>query len=223
MLPRFHLLQAKAHVIHVHDSSNGVMTGIVCLENRSARLLSTPCPPDHLHQGLNRALTCTVVGDLEGCIGIDDANESDIGEVMTFGDHLSSYEQLCLVLSYRIEVFHHASRMINRIPVDPDEFLSRKKALDFLFQPFRAEPMGGEGRMITGGAAFRLHSLPAAVMASKPVRFLMVGETHAAMVAMRDVSADFAKDEIRKSSSIEEKKCLVSPRNRFDNRFTEGS
>ena len=72
------------------------MAGVEGLDDDPARLIAPPAPARHLRQDLEGPLGGPEVGDVQRCIGGDDADERNLREVVSLGDHLRADEDVDL-------------------------------------------------------------------------------------------------------------------------------
>lgn len=83
------LFEKKLPVVRGRSEDRRVL-GPVGLDDDATGFVGTTRTAAHLLEQLERALGCAKVGKLERGVGIDDANERDIGKVETLRDHLGA-------------------------------------------------------------------------------------------------------------------------------------
>ena len=76
-----------------HGLDGGVV-GLVGLHDGAPRPISSPGAPDRLGQQLPGALGGTLVGQVEGDVGRDDAHQRDLGDVEALGHEAGAHEHV---------------------------------------------------------------------------------------------------------------------------------
>ena len=103
------------------------------------------------------------VGQVQGCIGADDADEGDVGKMQTLGEDLRAGEDVDFAFA---EIPQDAVVVgaFHRVAIDAGDFGVREFSGDFLFEALRAEANHNHS-FAAEGAFFGDEGLRAAVMA----------------------------------------------------------
>ena len=107
------------------------MVGIHRLQQHAAGLLPPARPPGDLGQQLESALRSPEVRPSQPGVGIDNADQGDIGDVVAFGDHLGTDEQIALAGAKSSQDRFVAAARLDRIPVQPGNPRFRKVRRQF--------------------------------------------------------------------------------------------
>ncbi len=95
-LAQFDFLFVEAEVIVLAGELNRFLVRRESLDDDLAFDVATTRTAGNLHKELEGAFAGAKVGHVEGHVGVDDADERDVGEVQTFGDHLRADEDIDL-------------------------------------------------------------------------------------------------------------------------------
>ena len=104
-----------------------------------AQQLPTASAAGDLGKQLKCAFASTVIRNVETKVGVEDANESDVREMQTFGDHLRADHDIVLP---RLEIIERVLELIltaHDVSVDTCDFGVAKDFFEDAFNTFGAE------------------------------------------------------------------------------------
>ena len=113
------------------------------LQKADAAPLLAAGAADHLMQQLERALGRARIAIAEAEIGIDDADQIELGEMMALGDQLRADDDVEAALRHVVEFLAQALHRFHQIARQHQDARAGKQLGRFLFQPLDA---GADGR-----------------------------------------------------------------------------
>jgi hypothetical protein len=83
-------IRVETFIVVFLRPADGVMVGVESLDDDASRLISPPAPARHLCQDLEGSLCRPEVRDVQGGVGGKDADQCDLREIVSLGDHLGA-------------------------------------------------------------------------------------------------------------------------------------
>lgn len=150
------------------------------------------------------------VRDVEQGIGIEYANDRNVVEVKSFGNHLGAYENIRFVVGKpRYDVIVLPPR-IGCVKIHTQDGSLREKSADVFLHLLCACTDAGESCLVACWTPLWYVDGMTAVMADENVLSLVIGEGNIAMGASRHPSALLALDEAGKATAILKENNLFS-------------
>lgn len=102
-LPESDLLGIEGVKVVIEGAGDSIVLGRVGLNQHPPRQITAAGPSRHLGEEGEGPFGGTEVGKIESEIGIDDADEGDAGEIVSFGNHLRADEDVDLSRQHRFD------------------------------------------------------------------------------------------------------------------------
>ncbi len=166
--------------------------------------VSTTGAAGDLGEELEGALTSAEVGGVEGEVGIEDADECDVGEVEAFGDHLGAEEDVDL---FGTEVAKGVAESVfsaGGVGVEARDLGGGEDLAENDFGFFGAVSLLANCGIVAVGAGAGDDGLVAADVADEAFFGAVVGEGDGAVVALDDVAAGWALEGAGEAAAVEE-------------------
>ena len=171
------------------------MLGLMGLQIAAADAGIASGAADHLMQELKGALGGARIAVAQAEIGIDDADEVELGEVMALGDELRADDDVETAGGDIVEFLAQPLHGGDEVAGEHQDARLRKQRAHLLFQALDAGTDGGEGirrlairtdrRMRHGEAAMMADELAAEAVIDQPGVAVRAGEAEAAGAAQR--------------------------------------
>jgi hypothetical protein len=200
-----------------------VEAGIESLDEDPSRFCAASAPSRYLGQDLEGPFGGPEIRKVQRGVGGDDADQRDIGEIMTLGDHLGADEDIDPAAVEVPEYPFHVSPSGGCIAVHPGDAGIRKALLHLHFDPFRSRPVTPETAAPAFGTADSGLCRVVAVVAFQEVFGSMEGEGDVAVRAGKSVTAVRTEEESMESPAIKKEKGLLSPFQGFTDRVDQGA
>ena len=166
-----------------------MVVGAVGLHQHPAGPVAPPGPAGHLRHELEGPLGGAEVGHVQRRVGVDHADQRDVGEVEPLGDHLRAEQDPHLARPEGREHLLVAARRPHRVGVHPPHDVVGERRLDLALEPLGADAavveVGGAAVGAGGGSV----ALGVAGVADQEPAALVVGQRHVAGVALHDLAA----------------------------------
>src|SRR5262245_25612117 len=120
-LPRGKLGGGEAGVVVVDGGEDGVVVGRKGLDENAAPFFAAAGAAGDLSNQLKCPLGGSQVAKMECCVGVDDADEGDIGKIEPLGDHLRAEQDFGLAGAKTGQGSLVAAGLLHRVAVHPDE------------------------------------------------------------------------------------------------------
>ncbi len=174
----------------------------------AAALLATGAA-DHLMQKLERALGGARVAVAEAEIGIDDADQIELGKVMAFRHKLRADDEIESPLCHVVELGAQALDRFHQVARQHQDAGAGKQFGRFLLQPLDAGADGREGigRVAVRALRWRRHG-ETAMMADQPLAKAMIDQPGIAIRALQAEAAGAAERERRVAAAVQEQQRL---------------
>ena len=121
-------LLGKAHVVVSFGGANRRMVRTEGLHVNAAALFAAAGAPRDLRDQLKRAFRGPEIGQVQCRIGVDHADQRDVGEVQPFSDHLSAQQHLDFAATKSRERFLVAAGFAHRVGVHPQASGARNRS-----------------------------------------------------------------------------------------------
>ena len=158
----------------------------------------------HLSDQLKRALGGSEIGEVQGTVGVDHANQQHVGKVEPFRDHLCAQEDVDLSAAECREHFLVAARLAHRVAIHPCDGGIAESSFHFRFQSLGPEPSVADPVEPTGGAPGRCRDGVITVMAHRFAAIPVVSQRHVTIGTGNHVSARRALNGGGKPTSIQQ-------------------
>ena len=162
-------LQGERFVKVLGRQGDAGMFGSERLDENVAPFVTTPGSPGNLCQQLKGAFGRTEVRHVETDVGIDNADQRNVREVESLGDHLRAEQDVNRSGTERVEHALMAARLGHRVRIHASTDVIRKLLFDFLLEFFSAEPLVFDGGFVALRAWADRRRLEAAMMADECV------------------------------------------------------
>ena len=176
------------------------MLGLVRLQKADAAALLAAGAADHLMQQLERALGRARIAVAEPEIGVDDADQIELGEMMALGDQLRADDDVEAALRHVVELLPQALHRFHQVARQHQDARAGKQLGRLLLQPLDAGADGGEA---FGGVAVRAFRRrrhgEAAMVADQPPLEAVIDQPGVAIRALQAEAAGAAERERRDS------------------------
>ena len=173
-----------------------------------------PSATGHLRDELERALPGTEVGEVQGRIGVHDADHGHLREIEPFGDHLRAQQDVNLPPRDALEDAVVRPFRAGRVEIHPGDPGFGKAQPEEVLELLGAEPAHALHLMAAGAASRRHGLLVAAIVAAQRRRRLMHGERDGAARALPDDTAGRALQVRGEAAPVEEQNHLFVPAER---------
>ena len=171
-------------------------------------------------QELERALAGARIARTEAEVGIDHADEIELGEVVSLGDELRADHDVDLAVLDRFELGAHALHRGHQVAREHQHALFGKEAADLFLEPLDARPAGDEGvRRLALRAVRRARRVEAAVMADERALEAVLDQPGVAVRAVEPEAAGAAERERRIAAPVQEQQRLLAALQRGVHRF----
>ena len=165
-------------------------------------------PPAGASRDLRDELACPFggaeVGEVERRVGVDDADEHDVGEVEPLGDHLRADEDLDLAGAEGVERPLVAAAGAHRVGVHPGDARPGEEPAHLLLELLRPGAALGQLRCPAARAIRRKAGDVPAAVADPAIARLMEREGQVALFAAGGVAAGPALDMGGEAAAVEE-------------------
>src|SRR5262249_46559341 len=196
------------------------MVGLVRLQEAVAAARLASGAARDLMQELERALGRARIAVGETEIGVDDADQVELGEMVTLGDKLRADDEVDAAFLDLLELLAHALDRRDQVAGKHQHARLRKQRRDLLLDALDAGPAGDEA---VGRLAFRagggLRRREAAVMADELAAEAVIDQPGVAMRAGEAKTAGTAQRERRIAAAIEKEQRLLFALDRGLDRF----
>src|SRR5262249_38294633 len=173
--------------------SNGqlksVVVGKIALNHDFSGLVTTPRPAGDLCEQLKGPLGCAKVGQREGRVGADHADQSHARKIMSFGNHLCANKNVNLAIPESAEHAFEVTHMAHRVTIHSADARVRINLLQLSFKPFRSFPHIVDVLAVALGAPRLRASREAAVVAQEFVDAAVIGQGNTARTALESEPA----------------------------------
>ncbi len=110
----------------VEQVLNELMFRVVGLQYHFTRFMFSPGTPGDLGIQLPQALCCTKVGTVKRAVDIQQSDQSNIGKMVPFRQHLRAHQKRVLVISRFLQVFVQLTFATCRVPVNTQHTTPRE-------------------------------------------------------------------------------------------------
>ena len=187
-----------------------------------AAALLAPGAADHLMQQLERALGRARIAVAQAEVGIDDADQIELREMMALGDELRADDDVEAALRDVVELRAQPLDRLDQIARQHQDARLRKQLGRLLLQPLDAGADGGEA---FGGVAIRTFRRrrhgEAAMMADQPPLEAVIDQPGVAIRTLQPEAAGAAQRERRIAAAVEKQQRLLAALERHLHRFGE--
>ena len=122
------LLLGERMVVVPHRGFDRRVVGVEGLHQHAAALRPATGPARDLHQQLKRPLGGAKVGQVQGRVGVDHADQRDVGKIEPLGDHLRAQQDADLALAKSGQRPLVAPGRLHGVGVHPQAAMSGKRA-----------------------------------------------------------------------------------------------
>lgn len=211
------LFGGEGLVVVVQGGLDGVVLGVVGLEDNSAGAVAAAGAAGELDEEVVGALDGAEVGEAEIGVGGEHAGEGDVGEMVAFGDHLGADEDLGAAGAESLQHRRGAAGAAHGVAVEDVHRDPREHLAELLLQPLGAGADGVQGVALAAGADAGSRHGGTAVMADQLVLFAVVGAGEAAVVAAEIFAAGAAQQHRGIASAVAQQDHLGAlPHRRLD-------
>ena len=172
--------------------------------------LATTGTAGDLGEELEGAFAGAEIGGVKGEVGIEDADESDVGEVEAFGDHLGAKEDVDLLGTKVAKGVTEGIFASGGVGVEAGDLGGREDFAEDDFGLFGSVALLPDGGILTVGAESGDDGLVSADVADEAFFGPVVGERDGAVIALDDVTARRALEGAGESAAVEEYDDLAS-------------
>ena len=186
------------------------MIGLVRLQEADAAACLAAGAAGDLVQQLEGALGCARIAVGEAEIGVDDADQVELGEMMSLGDQLGADDDVDMALGDLLQFLAHLLDRRDQVARQHQHARVGKQLHHLLFQPLDARPAGDEcvGRLALR-ANLRLRHGEAAMMTDQLAPESMVDQPGVAVRTGKTVAAGAAQGQRRVAAAVEKQKRLL--------------
>ena len=171
---------------------DGIMLRVKCLDDHSALLIPTSCPPRHLRQELKSSFTGPEIGESEGGISGNDPYQGHIRKIISFSNHLGPHQYVDLVLAEHLQYPKDMTSSAGAVPIHPGYTSVWKDLLQFLLQLLCTEPVRLHALMATERTFNVWLRMKPTVMAGEKVFLKVVGQRQVTVIASDRLAAGTA-------------------------------
>ena len=140
---------------------------------------------------------------MQQSIGIDDADQCDIGKIEPLGDHLRPQENLNVAMSEFFECHIVGSSFLHRVTIHAQALEVLKSGPDFAFQPLRPQSKVGQARAMANGTDRGWLRREIAAMAQRDRTLFMPGEGDVTVGTFHSFTTSATPDDRRVSTDIQ--------------------
>ena len=180
------------------------------LDQHDAGRLAAAGAPGGLRQKLERSLRGAEVGQAQAEVGIDDAHQRHIGDVVAFGDHLRAHQDVVVVLAEAGQDGFVVALAADGVAIQPRDAGLGKERAQLLFHTLAADADELDIFAIALGAAFGNWRRVVAVVAQHAAVAPVIGQRDGAVDALHALAAGAARDETRKAAPVEQQHGLLA-------------
>lgn len=209
-LAELELLFDEAEEVVVARELDGGAVGDEGLDEDFAFHLAPACASGDLGEEGEGAFASTEVGGVEGEVGIEDADEGDVGEVEAFGNHLGAEEDVDFA---GLEVGEGALEdvfLADGVAVEAGEAGFGEDFTEDFFDLFGAVALQANGGVLALGADAGDDGLVAAEVADEAFFGAVIGDGDGAVGALAGVAAGGTGERAGEAAAVEEEDDLVS-------------
>lgn len=174
------------------------------LDDDFARHFSATGTASDLGEELEGAFASAEVGGVEREVGIEDADEGDVGEIESLGDHLCSEEDLDLLGAEVAQGVAEGILATGGVGVESGNLGAFEDFIENDFGLFCAVSLKADGGVFALGAEFWDDGLVAADVADEPFLGAMISEGDGTVVALNGVAAGRALEGAGEAAAVEE-------------------
>ena len=167
--------------------------------------------PSHLNDQLGQPFGGAKVDAEQAGVGVDDADQGDIGQMVALGQHLGADENPPLAAVSAFQQGFHRAFAASAVAIHPHQADTGKTLGKLAFHPFRALAQRAQPLAAAAGAAIRDRALVTAVMAAKLRVAGVQGQAGIAAIAGGDPAAFMAKQGGGEAATVEEYQHLTVP------------
>ncbi len=191
----------------LHDR---VMFGIEGLDDDLTRNISPAASAGNLCEELKCPLCGPEIGEVQGHIRGNDADQVDVGEIMALGDHLSSHEDIDFPVFQAPEDPFTLPPSGYRVPVHASDGGMGKMPPDLGLQSLRSGAVPEYAPSSAGGADGVHFFTVVAIVAVQPAGIAVIGQGDRAMGTGEPMPAIGAVEKSVKSPPVKKQEGLVS-------------
>ena len=196
-------------VVVVDDVADGLVVGVVGLDDNLALVAMSAGTAADLGHLLKRPLESPEVGEVDEVVGAHDAHHADVVEVQPLGNHLCAHEDVDAAVLEIVDNLDIAVLLRGAVQIHAGHLGVGEKDGEVVLDALGAEAFHREVVAMACGALGRQGDGVAAVVAAHAVGGLVVDERHVAMLAGGGPMAVVALDAERETASILEKDDLL--------------
>ena len=175
------------------------------LDDDLARQVAATGAAGDLGEELEGALAGAEVGGVEREVGIEDADEGDVREVESLGDHLGPEEDLDLLGAEVAQGVAEGVLAAGGVGVESGDLVALGKTLRRMISAFSVPyPCKPDGGVFALGAEAGDDGLEAADVADKAFLGAMISEGDGTVVALNSVAAGRALEGAGEAAAVEE-------------------
>ena len=184
---------------------------IVRLDEDAAGLFPAPRASGHLHDLLEAALGRAQVAALEREIGIDHADQREVGEVVALGDQLGAHDDVDVARLHRADEFGGARGGPDGVGGDDRSLRVGEQCRDFVGDALDTRATGHQRVFLAAFGAFgrRGHDV-AAMVARQPCHQPVFDHPGGAVGALEAVAAIPAQRQRGETAAVEEQERLLA-------------
>ena len=191
------------------------------LHQHLARHLAAARPPRDLRQQLVGAFGRSEVGQVQRHVGIEHADQRDVGEVESLGDHLGAQQDVGIAARERLQGLAGAVLRARHVRVQAQHARAREHARQLALGTLRARAGVTQQRQPALGADVGRRLAVVAIVTAQPRRIAVVGERDIATRTLWRVAAAATLHMVRVATSIEPQQHLLLALESFGDRRPE--
>ena len=177
---------AEVHrlIVVVDNVADGLVPGVVCLDDHFPLMPMASGTTGYLHHLLEAAFEGAEVGEIDEVVSTDDANDTYIVEVQSFGDHLCAYEDVDSAVFKVVEDFDMAVLLHCGVKVHPFNTGLGEESVEVVFDTFGPYATEGKFFAVADGTFGRHGDAVSAIVAPKGVGRAVIDKRDVAMLAL---------------------------------------
>lgn len=179
------------------------------LDDDFARHFSTSGAASDLSEELESALACAEVGSVKGEVGIEDADEGDIGKVEPFGDHLGAEENIDLLRAEVAEGIAKGVFLAGGIGIESRDLCAFENFVEDHLGFFSSVALEADGGIAAFGAELGDDGLVTTNVTDESFLRAVVGERDGAVIALDDMTAGRTLKGAGEAAAVEEEDDLL--------------
>ena len=193
------------------------MSGDTSLQDDASRLISPSGSPRGLGEKLKNPLACPEIRHMQTNITVGDADDGNVGEIVSLRDHLGSNKNRGLAAPNSPEDRFIRLKIVRRIAVESIDSCIGKQTAKLLINSFGScSPLNELAavrlrRWGTRGTQLARNEAQIAVVADELMRPLVIGESYRAVRAFNNGLAAIALQVAGKAPSIKKNENLLPP------------